>query len=88
MKLETHVPKLLFVLLLFCSACNSKKEQDADIRFNKTKWNEKSGGNYKYRKHMIKDLLNNYQWAGIKRDSVIKMLGEPDGLDEGNLLYD
>ena len=31
---------------------------------------------------MINDLLNNYKWAGIKKDSVVTLLGEPDGMEE------
>lgn len=31
---------------------------------------------------MLDDLLNNYTWAGIKKDSVIKLLGEPDEIED------
>jgi hypothetical protein len=91
-----QVTKLLLVVLLFGSACNDKDGQagkgqstkQPDIKFDRTKWNVKNNGNYTYRKQMVNDLLDNYQWAGVKKDSVIQMLGQPDGIEEGNLIYD
>ena len=85
----TQVTKLLLVLLLFCSACGNKDDHAGKdhIKFDKTKWNEKNDGNYTYRKQMVNDLLNNYQWVGVKQDSVIHMLGQPDYIEEGYLIY-
>ena len=78
-----HLPKIFLVLLIFCSACNSKDESpEPDIKFEKAKWDLKEDGNYIYRQQMINDLLKNYNWAGIKKDSVIRLLGEPDGTEE------
>ncbi len=31
---------------------------------------------------MINDLLNNYNWPGVKKDSVLHLLGEPDVIEE------
>lgn len=94
--LTNQATKLLLVLLLFSSACSNKDEQAGkdqptegpDINFDKIKWNAKNDGAYTYRKQMVNDILNNYQWAGVKKDSVIQMLGEPDAFEEGNLRYD
>ena len=49
---------------------------------------QKENGNYLYRQQMVSDVLNNYEWAGKKQDSIIQMLGEPDSFEEGNLMYD
>lgn len=85
-----QVTKLLLILLLFCSSCGNKDEQAAtpDIQFDKTKWSAKNNGSYTYRKQMVNDLLSNYQWADVKKDSVVQMLGQPDVIEEGSLMYD
>jgi hypothetical protein len=75
--------KLFILLLLFCSACSNKgKESKPDITFERTKWDTKDELNYTYRKQMINDLLKNYKWPGIKKDSVLKLLGAPDDIEE------
>ncbi|MEO6721008.1 MAG: hypothetical protein ABIN67_11585 [Ferruginibacter sp.] len=75
--------KLFLLLLLFCSACGNKHEaSEPAIKFERTKWDTKDGSNYSYRKPMLDDLLYNYTWAGIKKDSVIKLLGEPDEIED------
>jgi len=82
--------KLFIVLLLCCAACRNKEEptKPPDISFDKIKWNEKNkDGDYAYRKQMVKDVLKSYQWTGIKKDSVIQMLGQPDDASDGNLSY-
>ena len=44
---------------------------------------------YTYRKQMVNDLLTNYKWAGITKDSVIKLLGEPDEIEDNTfMIYD
>ena len=82
--------KFLLMLLLFCSACSNKDEASKpDIKFERTKWDIKDDANYTYRKQMVNDLLNNYNWPGVKKDSVLKMLGKPDEIEEDIfMLYD
>ncbi len=75
--------KLLLLFLLFCSACSNKDEAPKpNIKFERTKWDTKDGVKYTYRKQMINDLLNNYNWPGVKKDSVLHLLGEPDVIEE------
>ena len=75
--------KLFLLLLLICSACSNKNDAPKpDIKFERTKWDIKIDDGYTYRKQMINDLLNNYKWPGVKKDSVIKMLGEPDEMED------
>ena len=31
--------------------------------------------------------MNNFQWAGLTKDSLIRLLGEPDDREEGNFMY-
>lgn len=82
-----QIIKLLLMLLLFCSACSSKDEASKpDIKFDRTKWNIKDDENYTYRKQMVNDLLNNYKWPGVKKDSVLKLLGIPDDIEEDTFM--
>lgn len=75
--------KLFLLILLFCSACsNNNNAPNTDIKFERTKWNIKDDDSYIYRKQMVNDLINNYKWAGIKKDSVIKLLGEPNEIED------
>jgi hypothetical protein len=82
-------PQLLLALLLFCFACGSKEKSAAqpDIKFDKATWHAEHDGSYTHRKQMVNDLLNNYKWPGVTKDSVIQMLGQPDDTEEGNLTY-
>jgi hypothetical protein len=83
-----QVTKGFIVVLLFCSACGNKQStEQPDIKFDRMKWNTRKDGQYLYRKQMVNDLLNNYQWEGVKKDSVIQMLGQADGIEEGSLIY-
>jgi hypothetical protein len=78
-----RITKLLFLLVLFSSACNNKNDTSKHgIKFERAKWDIKEDGIYAYRKQMVHDLLNNYKWAGIKKDPVIKLLGEPDEIED------
>ena len=79
--------KLLLILVLICSACNDKNESSKqDIKFERTKWDMKDDDIYTYRRQMVNDLLTNFKWAGITKDSVIKLLGEPDEIEDNTFL--
>ncbi|MES2773962.1 MAG: hypothetical protein V4722_07245 [Bacteroidota bacterium] len=78
-----QIVKLFLLVLLFCCACTNKSETTKqDIPFERTKWDMKDDKNYSYRKEMINDLLNNYKWPGLKKDSVVKLLGMPNEIEE------
>lgn len=75
--------KLLLLFLLFCTACSNKDEAPKpNIKFERTKWDTKDGVKYTYREQMINDLLNNYNGPGVKKNSVLHLLGEPDVIEE------
>ena len=75
--------KWLPLLLLICLPSSCKEEAlKADTKFERTKWDTKDGLNYTYRKPMVNDLLNNYHWSGVTKDSVLNLLGEPDSIEE------
>jgi hypothetical protein len=82
--------KLLLLLFLFCSACESNDEAaKTDIKFDRSKWDTKDGATYTYRKQMINDLIKNYKWPGVKKDSVVKLLGQPNEIEEDTfMIYD
>jgi hypothetical protein len=46
--------------------------------------NEKT---YPYRDQMLKDLIADRRLTGIKRDSILRMLGEPTRTDSNYLFY-
>jgi hypothetical protein len=79
---------ILFIAL--CAGCSDSTKDEAaqaNIHFDKSKWNLRQDGNYSYRKLMVNDILHSYHWAGVSRDSVIQMLGKPNDVEEGNLIY-
>ncbi|HEY0677619.1 MAG TPA: hypothetical protein VGD17_05000 [Chitinophagaceae bacterium] len=91
--LASRVTILILVISFFCASCNSdgqtgKLAEQKEIGFEKTKWSIKKDGQYTYRKQMITDLLNNYKWPGMKKDSLLQMLGQPDGIEQNLLMYD
>ena len=86
-----QITKLLLLLLIFCAACSSNDDEPGkaslpDIKFDKAKWNVHDGGSYTYRRQMVKDLVNNYTWDEVTKDSLLQMLGEPDNI-ENALFY-
>ena len=44
-------------------------------------------GEYLYRNKMITDLLENYTLKGVKQDSILNMLGEPNRRDSLYFFY-
>ena len=78
-----QITKWLVLILLFFSACNNNDNSPKpDIKFERTQWDVKNDNNYSYRGQMVNDLLNNYTWPGISKDSVVKLLGDPDVIEE------
>ncbi len=84
---------IIWVLLLAFSACNSGDETNTSslppMAFDKALWSvkDKEGKQYVHRSRMINDLLTNYKWAGVTKDSVIMMLGQPSDIAENSLFY-
>lgn len=74
--------KLLLVLTLFITSCSKKEAPKPDIKFEQAQWNVKDESNYAYRKQMVNNLLKNYTWQGMSKDSVINLLGQPDVIEE------
>ena len=73
---------LLLMLIVFSACSHGEKASNPDMKFDRALWDMKEDRNYDYRKQMIYDLLNNYNWPGLTKDSVQKMLGEPDVMEE------
>ena len=48
------------------------------MEFEKSKWNERFDGFYKYRENMVQDLMGNYLEKGMELKRVIELLGEPE----------
>ena len=56
-------------------------------KFDKTKWSTRDEQDYPYRDNMLNDLMTNQRLHGLKRDSLINLLGAPDRLDSSYLFY-
>ena len=78
---------LIFFLCLI-GACNNKKvDATALVKFDKVKWQTKDGDAYPYRDEMLDNLIDSVNRKGIQFDSLIKILGQPDRVNEGHLYY-
>jgi hypothetical protein len=76
------------LLFSYCVACKRKEEAVAgpDVPFDKIKWASADGGDYRYRRQMVNDLVKNYHWTNVSKDSLLRMLGAPDDI-EGDVFY-
>jgi len=81
--------KLLLCAFLFWASCTSSPEQKADEHstFDRVKWDEAYDGEYLYREQMLQDLVDNHLLHGMKQDSVVLLLGQPDRTDNSHLFY-
>lgn len=48
------------------------------MEFDKSKWNERFDGFYKYRENMVQDLMESHIKKGMSLKNVIDLLGEPE----------
>jgi hypothetical protein len=79
---------LLVLLVLLCLACKHKEgNAGKQQKFDKIKWSATKDGEYINRNQMLKDLIENYEWHGLKEDSILHLLGSPDRIDTGYLFY-
>ena len=81
---------ILFISLSsFIYACNQKKETavSTEVKFDKEKWLTKDGQAYPYRNDMLGNLIDSVTLKGIRYDSLINILGQPDRIDNGHLFY-
>jgi hypothetical protein len=75
-------------LLLCCLGCKNKEvKRDKEQKFDKTKWGIQRDEAYPYRDQMLNDLMTNYELHGIRKDSVVHLLGQPNRSDSGHLFY-
>lgn len=84
--------KFLFLLISLSSvigACNQKKDTavSTGVKFDKIKWQTKEGQAYPYRNDMLDNLIDSVTLKGIRYNSLINLLGQPDRIDNGHLFY-
>ena len=76
------------LLLLFIFACkNTSNSQAKDQKFDKAKWAETDGVDYPHRNGMLNDFITSYKLNGVKKDSLVNLLGLPDRTDSSFLFY-
>ena len=82
---------LLTLFFLCCVvACKNTREEKFDKteeKFDKIKWAVKKDREYPYRNKMLKDFITNYRLTGLKKDTVVNLLGQPNRSDNGYLFY-
>lgn len=81
---------ILLISLLTCIyACNNKKDAGTttQVKFDKIKWQTKDGDAYPYRNDMLDNLIDSVTLKGLRHDSLINLLGQPDRIDNGHLFY-
>ena len=76
----------MLVFALFCFACKHKEHLKQE-KFDKVKWAILEGGEYPYRNAMLQDLIDHYALHGLKKDSVINLLGPPTHMENSHLYY-
>ena len=72
------------VILISCLSCKDKKQEE---RFDKIRWATKNDMDYPYRDKMLKDLMTNHRLHGLKKDSLVSLLGQPSRSDTFYLFY-
>jgi hypothetical protein len=83
-----QIRSLILFLLLSCFGCkNTEDKPEEEQKFDKMKWATKKDQDYPHRDKMLKDLMTNYKLHGIKKDSVVHLLGQPNRSDSGHLFY-
>lgn len=74
MKNTKYITSVFYtIILIFICSCNFNK------KFDSKKWKAVDGNNFsKIREPYVNDLMENYLYKGLKYDSIIKLLGQPD----------
>lgn len=65
---------MLLALVTLCGC-------DSDNRFESARWRQENPGNddrWPYRADMVKDLVENHNFRGWERSSLVALLGPPD----------
>jgi hypothetical protein len=81
---------LLPLFFLSCLACKNISNEEPGNKlekFDKVKWVTRNERQYPFRDGMLKDLMANYELHGIKKDSILNLLGPPDRTDSSYLFY-
>jgi hypothetical protein len=66
----------LAITFLIVTACQT----NLPLKFDKEKWQIKENDNYKYRKEMVHDLINNIKLKGLTRNELIDLLGKSENM--------
>jgi hypothetical protein len=76
------------MILLAISEVNSvKQKRENGVLFDHSKWQARDDNGYIYRNRMLKDLTESKQLKGLEKSEVMRLLGQPDRVDNGYLFY-
>lgn len=68
-------------------ACKHSTQASEQLTFETLNWKTASGEAFPYREKMLKNLLDSVKLKGLKYAEVIKLLGQPERIDNGHLFY-
>lgn len=69
-----------FALLVILTACSA-----GQMPFDSEKWQEEADVKlYPYRERMLEDIINNKRLAGLSRQDITALLGEPENYSDTN----
>jgi hypothetical protein len=81
---------VLLLLILSVFACKNSDKEKQDFKpepFDRARWRTIEEGKYPFRNKMLADFMANYKMNGVKKDSILYLLGTPDRTDNGHLFY-
>ena len=81
-----QIRKLLLTFFIASVGCQNKDGQP-EQKFDRIKWATKHDREYPYRDKILNDLITNHKLHGIRHDSVLYLLGQPNRTDNGHLFY-
>ena len=87
---------IIILITVFAISCKKKDQKqktpvvvtvDSVMDFDKRKWRAAHGTDYPYRDAMLKNLMDSGILKNQPKDSIIRLLGNPDRSDKGHLFY-
>lgn len=76
-------------IAISCLSCQDNRKENPKKAFDKELWQVKDiRGGYSFRDEMLDSLVYREKLKGLRKEEVIKMLGEPERTNNGYLYYE
>ena len=76
-----------FFLIIFLTFISCQKEVIDEIYFEASKWQVKIDKDYPFRNRMLSNLIESDTLKKSEKNSIIKLLGEPERVNENHWYY-